>query len=323
MAAKVLVTGGAGYVGSVVTAQLVEAGHEVVVLDDCSTGHADAIHPGAKHLTGTLREYAAKVLVSGGFDAVLHFAGKTRVDESVTNPGYYWQQNLGETLALLDAMRVAEVGKIVFSSTAAVYGEPERPLIVETDPTRPMNPYGASKLAVDTTLSAYAGLHGIGAISLRYFNVAGALGDFGERHAVETHLIPNVLQVALGKRDTVSVYGTDYDTADGTGVRDYIHVVDLGQAHLLALGACRPGTHKIFNLGNGSGFSVRSVIETSREVTGHPIPLVELPRRAGDLAVFVASSEKIHAELGWKPERDLHTMIADAWQFMNRPAAGS
>jgi UDP-glucose 4-epimerase len=315
---KLLVTGGAGYIGSVVTAQLLAAGHEVVVLDDCSTGHADAVPEGARLVRATLREAASEVLTDGGFDAVLHFAAKSLVGESVQKPGLYWDKNLGESLALFDAMRVAGVRRIVFSSTAATYGEPESTPILETDPTRPTNPYGASKLAIDTALASIAELHGIGGVSLRYFNVAGAQGAQGERHTVETHLIPNVLKVALGGSTSVNVFGTDYPTDDGTCVRDYVHVVDLGAAHRLALAACTPGTHQIFNLGSGSGYSVREVIDVCREVTGHPIPAAESPRRPGDPAVLVASSAKISDELGWKAERDLRAMVTDAWSFARR-----
>jgi UDP-glucose 4-epimerase len=238
------------------------------------------------------------------------------VGESVEKPGLYWDKNLGESLALLDAMRVHRVPRIVFSSTAATYGEPERTPIVETDPTRPTNPYGASKLAIDTVLAEYARMYGIGGVSLRYFNVAGAYGAYGERHTVETHIIPNVLKVPLGERESVSIFGTDYATADGTCVRDYIHVVDLATAHLLALEACAPGEHEIFNLGSGAGYSVREVIDVCREVTGEPIPAVEGPRRPGDPAVLIASSAKITERLGWKPERDLRSMVADAWAFI-------
>ncbi|WP_433464582.1 UDP-glucose 4-epimerase GalE [Spirillospora sp. CA-128828] len=313
---KLLVTGGAGYIGSVVSALLLEAGHEVVVLDDLSTGHEDAVPEGARLVRGTLRDKAAELLGGGGFEAVLHFAAKSLVGESVEKPGLYWDKNLGESLALLDAMRVAGVPRIVFSSTAATYGEPESTPILETDPTRPTNPYGASKLAIDTALAEYARLHGIGGVSLRYFNVAGAHGRHGERHTVETHLIPNVLKIAQGDGDTVRMFGDDYPTPDGTCIRDYIHVTDLGRAHLLALDACAPGTHQIFNLGSGTGNSVREVVEVCREVTGRDIPAEVAPRRAGDPAVLVASSEKIQAELGWKPERDLRTMVGDAWTFL-------
>jgi UDP-glucose 4-epimerase len=314
---KLLVTGGAGYVGSVVAARLLEAGHEVVVLDDCSTGHEDAVPVGATLVRASLRAAAADVL-SGGFDGVLHFAAKSLVGESVEKPGLYWDKNLGESLALFDAMRVHRVPRIVFSSTAATYGEPERTPIAETDPTRPTNPYGASKLAIDTTLAEYARMYGIGGVSLRYFNVAGAYGTYGERHTVETHIIPNVLNVPLGRRESVSIFGTDYPTADGTCVRDYIHVVDLAEAHLLALEACAPGVHEIFNLGSGSGYSVREVIDVCRSVTGSEIPAVESPRRPGDPAVLVASSAKITERLGWKPERDLQAMVTDAWAFARR-----
>ncbi|SNS25832.1 UDP-glucose 4-epimerase [Actinomadura meyerae] len=313
---KLLVTGGAGYIGSVVSALLLEAGHEVVVLDDLSTGHEDAVPDGARLVRGTLRDTAADVLAGAGFEAVLHFAAKSLVGESVQKPGLYWDKNLGESLALLDAMRVAGVPRIVFSSTAATYGEPESTPILETDPTRPTNPYGASKLAIDTTLTEYARLHGIGAVSLRYFNVAGAYGRHGERHTVETHLIPNVLKIAQGDGDAVKIFGDDYPTADGTCVRDYIHVIDLGRAHLLALDACEPGAHQIFNLGSGTGNSVREVLDVCREVTGREIPAETAPRRPGDPAVLIASSDKIQAQLGWKPERDLRTMVDDAWTFL-------
>ncbi|WP_449061869.1 UDP-glucose 4-epimerase GalE [Planomonospora algeriensis] len=318
---KLLVTGGAGYIGSVVAAQLTEAGHEVTVLDDLSTGHADAVPPGARFVRGSITDAAAAL---EGMDGVLHFAAKSLVGESVEKPGLYWAHNLGGTLALLDAMRTAGVGRIVFSSTAATYGEPERSPIVETDPTRPTNPYGASKLAVDTALSAFAGMYGLAPVSLRYFNVGGAYTAadgrvYRERHTVETHLIPNVLAVALGQRESVNVFGTDYPTPDGTCVRDYVHVSDLARAHLLALDACAPGEHKVYNLGSGSGFSVQEVVSVCREVTGHPIPAVVGGRRAGDPAVLVASSEKIQRELGWKPEHpELRDIVADAWAALPR-----
>ncbi|MEV0202201.1 UDP-glucose 4-epimerase GalE [Nonomuraea sp. NPDC050691] len=312
---RLLVTGGAGYIGSVVAAQLVEAGHEVTVLDDLSTGHADAVPEGARFVEGSITE-ARDAL--DGVEAVLHFAAKSLVGESVDKPGLYWSHNLGGTLALLEAMHERGVRRIVFSSTAATYGEPERSPIVESDPTRPTSPYGASKLAVDTALTAYAGLRGLGAVSLRYFNVAGAYGRFRERHTVETHLIPNVLKVATGERGTVSVFGTDYPTPDGTCVRDYVHVADLARAHLLALDAATEGQHKIYNLGNGTGFSVQEVISVCREVTGHDIPAVVEPRRAGDPAVLVASSEKIQRELGWKAERtSIRDIVADAWTALS------
>jgi UDP-glucose 4-epimerase len=315
---KLLVTGGAGYIGGVVAAKLVEAGHQVTVLDNLSTGHADAVHADAAYLHGSLRG-DAKAALGGDTDAVLHFAAHSLVGESVENPAKYWSNNLGGTLALLDAMRETGTRKIVFSSTAAVYGEPETVPILETAPTRPTNPYGASKLAVDTTLAEYARMHGFGAVSLRYFNVAGAYqaanGEwFGERHDPETHLIPNVLREQQPPRP-VRIFGVDYPTPDGTCVRDYIHVADLADAHLLALDACEPGRHRIYNLGNGTGFSVREVIEVCRSVAGRQIPAEEAPRRAGDPAVLVASSSLIQAELGWHATRDLRDMVADAWRF--------
>jgi UDP-glucose 4-epimerase len=316
-AVKLLVTGGAGYIGSVVAAKLVAAGHEVTVLDDLSTGHADAVPTEAAFLHGTLRD-DAKAALGAGTDAVLHFAAKSLVGESVQRPQLYWSANLGGTLALLDAMREAGTRNIVFSSTAAVYGEPAQIPVTETAPPLPTSPYGASKLAVDTTLAEYARLYGFGAISLRYFNVAGAFraadgGWLGERHHPETHLIPNVLAQG-GDKLFVQINGTDYPTPDGTCVRDYIHVSDLADAHLLALGACEPGQHRVYNLGNGAGFSVREVIDVCREVTGAEIVTEEGPRRRGDPAVLVASSELIQAELGWRATRDLQAMVADAWQ---------
>ncbi len=316
---RVLVTGGAGYIGSVVGAQLVAAGHDVTVLDDLSTGFADAVPPGATFVKGTLRDCAAEVLADG-IEAVLHFAAKSLVGESVANPAKYWSNNLGGTISLLEAMREIGVRTIVFSSTAAVYGEPERTPILETDPARPTSPYGASKIAVDTTLTEFCRLYGFGAVSLRYFNVAGAFQGpdsrwLGERHNPETHLIPNVLAAATQGRP-VQIFGDDYPTPDGTCVRDYIHVTDLADAHLRALAAARPGEHRIYNLGNGAGFSVLEVIEVCREVTGVDIEVEAGPRRAGDPAVLVASSAKIQSELGWRAARDLRAMAADAWAFV-------
>jgi UDP-glucose 4-epimerase len=316
---KLLVTGGAGYIGSVVAAQLIEDGHEVVVLDDMSTGHADGVPHGAALVEGDLRAGAAPVLATG-IDAVLHFAAKSLVAESVAQPALYWQHNLGGTLALLEAMRVAQVRRIVFSSTAAVYGEPASVPIEETAPTRPTNPYGASKLAVDTTLAEYARMHGFGAVSLRYFNVAGAYrergrGWLGERHDPETHLIPAILSVAVTGAGEVAMFGDDYPTPDGTCVRDYIHVADLARAHLLALSACAPGEHKIFNVGSGSGFSNREVLAACRDVTGRTIPSRMAGRRPGDPAALIASSDRIRAGLHWRASRSLTDMVADSWAF--------
>ena len=311
---KLLVTGGAGYVGSVCAAHLLEAGNEVVVLDDLSTGHRDAVPDGARFVEGDLAEAAGDVLAEG-FDGVVHFAARSLVGESVQRPEIYWDGNVVKSLRLLEAIRTHGTPRLVFSSTAATYGEPEQVPIREDSPTRPTNPYGASKLAIDHMISSYAAAHGLAATSLRYFNVAGAHGRYGERHTVETHLIPIILQVAAGARESVQMFGDDWDTPDGTCVRDYIHVDDLADAHLRALDRAEPGRHAIYNLGVGEGFSVREVVEACRTVTGHPIPAVVAPRRAGDPAVLVASSERARAELGWSPSRTLQDMVADAWRF--------
>ncbi len=312
---KLLVTGGAGYIGSVCAARLVETGHEVVVVDDLSTGHADAVPDGVRFVQADLAE-AAPELLPEGFDGVLHFAAKSLVGESVADPGKYWVGNVVTSLRLLDAMRANGTPRLVFSSTAATYGEPEEVPVRETARTSPTSPYGASKLAIDHAITSYAKAHGLAAVSLRYFNVAGAYGRFGERHTTETHLIPIVLQVAMGTRAAISIYGEDYPTPDGTCVRDYIHVADLAEAHLLALDHAAEGEHKIYNLGTGTGFSNREVVQTCREVTGHPIPADFTARRAGDPAVLVASADAAADHLGWRPTRaDLHTIITDAWDF--------
>ncbi len=324
---KILVTGGAGYIGSVVAAQLLATGARVVVLDDLSTGHRDAVPDGAEFREASLLDSPALAAVlAEGFDGVLHFAAKSLVGESMERPELYYGNNVVGSLTLLNAMRDARVRRLVFSSTAATYGEPETVPIREDAPTAPTNAYGATKLAIDAMIRFECGAHGLRAASLRYFNVAGALGAQGERHGTETHLIPIVLQVALGARDAVSVYGTDYPTADGTAIRDYIHVTDLGRAHLLALdalGSGGPGEHRIYNLGVGAGFSVRQVIDVCREVTGSDIPATDAGRRAGDPAVLVASSERITAELGWRPEHTLTDMVRDAWDFARRRATVS
>ncbi|MEV5778679.1 UDP-glucose 4-epimerase GalE [Streptomyces antimycoticus] len=314
---KYLVTGGAGYVGSVVAAHLLEAGHRVTVLDDLSTGHREGVPEGAEFIEGRIQD-AGKWL-DPTFDGVLHFAAFSQVGESVVNPEKYWVNNVGGTTELLAAMRDAGVRTLVFSSTAATYGEPDQVPITEDLPTAPTNPYGASKLAVDHMISGECAAHGLAAVSLRYFNVAGAYRAYGERHDPESHLIPLVLQVAQGRREAISVFGEDYPTPDGTCVRDYIHVADLADAHLLALGAASAGEHLICNLGNGNGFSVREVIETVRQVTGHPIPEIAAPRRGGDPAVLVASAERAKERLGWRPTRaDLAGIVADAWEFAQR-----
>ncbi|MEU2264351.1 UDP-glucose 4-epimerase GalE [Streptomyces sp. NPDC019645] len=319
---KYLVTGGAGYVGSVVAAHLLEAGHEVTVLDDLSTGFREAVPEGAAFVEGRVQDAARHVVPA--YDGVLHFAAFSQVGESVAQPGRYWENNVGGTMALLAAMRSAGVRRLVFSSTAATYGEPVSTPITESDPTAPTSPYGASKLAVDHMIGGECTAHGLAAASLRYFNVAGAYGACGERHEPESHLIPLVLQVALGTRETISVFGDDYPTPDGTCVRDYIHVADLAEAHLLAMDAITPGEHLVCNLGNGNGFSVREVVETVRKVTGHPVPETAAARRAGDPAVLVASSTTAQERLGWTPSRpDLAGIVADAWDFARARRAGA
>ncbi|MFG2391577.1 UDP-glucose 4-epimerase GalE [Streptomyces lavendulae] len=311
---KYLVTGGAGYVGGVVAAHLLEAGHEVTVLDNLSTGFGEGVPAGATLVNARIQDAAEHLDAS--YDAVLHFAASSQVGESVVNPGKYWDNNVGGTLALLTAMREAGVRRLIFSSTAAAYGEPADGPLTETSATAPTNPYGASKLAVDHMIAGECAAHGLAAVSLRYFNVAGADGEFGERHDPETHLIPLVLQVALGERESIAVFGEDYPTPDGTCVRDYIHVADLAEAHLSALRVAAEGEHLICNLGNGSGFSVREVIETVRKVTGRDIPETVGPRRAGDPAVLVASARTAQERLGWTPTRsDLTRIVTDAWNF--------
>jgi UDP-glucose 4-epimerase len=329
---RLLVTGGAGYVGSVAAAELVRAGHQVLVLDDLSTGHADAVPPGAELVQASITE--ADPVLADGVDAVLHFAARSLVAESVHSPQLYWQNNVAGSLALLESMRRHGVRRIVFSSTAATYGEPEAVPIEESAPTRPTNPYGASKLAVDNMLTGYAAAHGFSAVSLRYFNVAGALLTdgvaIGERHETETHLIPIALQVAAGQRERLQIHGTHYPTPDGSCVRDYIHVVDLADAHLRALdwtgahqGHPNDGRHLICNLGSGAGSSVREVVQAVRRITGQQTPTEDAPNRAGDPAVLVASNQRARDELGWQPTRDLEQMVADAWAFSRRQAPAS
>ncbi|SBS71869.1 UDP-glucose 4-epimerase [uncultured Mycobacterium sp.] len=313
---KLLVTGGAGYVGSVCATVLLEQGHEVVVVDDLSTGNADAVPAEAQFVQADMVEVAPKLLGDGSFDGVLHFAAKSLVGESVAEPEKYWHGNVVKTLELLEAMRTAGTPRLVFSSTASTYGEPESVPIAEDAPTRPTNTYGATKLAIDHAITSYAIAHGLAATSLRYFNVAGAYAGCGERHATETHLIPLVLQVATGQRPEILVFGTDWPTPDGTCIRDYIHVRDLADAHLLALQTSQPGEHRIYNLGNGTGFSVREVIASCERVTGGPIAARDVERRAGDPAVLIASSEKAVTELGWKPQHTtIDEIVSDAWEF--------
>ena len=314
---KLLVTGGAGYVGSVCAKVLLEQHHQVVIVDDLSTGNADAVPAGAEFIDGDMVAVARRLLPGGSFDGVLHFAAKSLVGESVEAPERYWHANVVKTLELLEAIRESGTERLVFSSTAATYGEPDAAPITEDAPTRPTNAYGATKLAIDHAITSYARAHGLAAVSLRYFNVAGAYAGLGERHGVETHLIPLVLQVATGQRAEILVFGNDWPTPDGTAIRDYIHVRDLADAHLLALQSAQASSHRIYNLGNGTGFSVREVIACCREVTGHPIAARDVGRRAGDPAVLIASSAKAIAELGWHPRRsDLREIVSDAWEFV-------
>ena len=318
---RILVLGGAGYIGSHTALELVKAGNEVVIADNLVTGYRKAIPKGAKFYEGDLRDFdfLNKLFQQEKIDAVIHFAAYSLVGESVTNPLKYYDNNLYGTKVLLAAMVKNNVGKIVFSSTAATYGEPENIPILESDRTCPTNPYGETKLAMEKMFKWTAEAHGLRYVSLRYFNACGAdeSGTIGEAHNPESHLIPLILQVPNGKRETISIYGTDYDTPDGTCIRDYIHVTDLAQAHILAVQYLNNGGESdIFNLGNGVGYSVREVIETARKVTGHPIPATETSRRAGDPARLVASSEKAKSVLGWKPVHDsLEEIIASAWNW--------
>lgn len=318
--ARLVVTGGAGYVGSVCTKVLVDAGHDVTIVDDFSTGNRDAVVADATLVEGSIDDVIDDVLgggAGGPVDGVLHFAARSLVGESVEKPDEYWQDNFSTSLSLLNSMRKHNVSSLVFSSTAATYGEPERVPITEDMPTAPTNPYGATKLAIDYAISSYAAAFGLGATSLRYFNVAGAYAGYGENHATETHLIPLILQVAQGKRDKILIFGNDWPTADGTCVRDYIHIRDLADAHLLALKSNVAGTHRIFNLGSGDGYSVQEVIASCRRVTGHDIPAEVAPRRTGDPATLIASSQRAKEELGWSPTRtDLDQIVADAWEYV-------
>ena len=317
---KLLVTGGAGFIGSVVTRMLLDNGHDVTVLDDLRTGHRAALAPDATHVELPVHEAARVLTPEAGFDGVLHFAALIAAGESMVKPELYWHANTVSSIALIDAVRAARVPRLVFSSTAAVYGNPTELPIPETAVKAPTNTYGATKLAVDMALTSEAIGHGLAAVSLRYFNVAGAHLDgdvaLGERHDPETHLIPIALEVAAGRREKLQLFGDDYPTVDGTCVRDYIHVADLARAHLLALSAAVPGRHRIYNLGNGSGFTVKQVVDVVREVTGHPVPVEVSPRRDGDPVELVASSALARDELGWVPQKPtLHDMVGDAWTF--------
>ncbi|MEY2543552.1 MAG: UDP-glucose 4-epimerase [Verrucomicrobiota bacterium] len=312
---KVLVVGGAGYIGSVCAELLLDEGHGVTIFDNLSEGHRRALDPRAEFVEGDLvdRQSIEKTLAKQRPDAVLHFAANALVGESMQNPSKYFRNNIANGLNLLDATVAAGVGKLIFSSTCAIFGPPERVPIDETTPPRPINPYGESKLAFEKILRWYGEIHGLKFVSLRYFNAAGASAKFGEDHRVETHLIPNVLKVALGEKPNVEIFGTDYETPDGTCIRDYIHILDLARAHILALNSAKSD---FYNLGTGGGASVREVIDSCRKVTGRKIDIVEKPRRPGDPPRLIASSEKIKRELGWKPQfQSLDAIIESAWKW--------
>jgi UDP-glucose 4-epimerase len=316
---RVLVTGGAGYIGSVVTEQLIGDGHAVVVYDDLSKGHRQAVVAGAELVEGDLAHAEAlkQTLSDRHIEAVIHMAASSLVGESVDHPNKYYQNNVINGLVLLDAMLACDVKRLVFSSTAAVYGEPEAEPIEETASTNPTNPYGETKLAFEHAMKWFDRAYGLRFASLRYFNAAGATVNCGEDHDPETHIIPITLQAAAGKRARVEIYGDDYPTPDGTCIRDYIHVVDLARAHIQALAALSEGS-RIYNLGcGGAGYSVKEVIDTAQRVTGREIPTNIGPRRAGDPAILVASSDRIKSELGWQPQfQDLELIIDSAWRWM-------
>jgi UDP-glucose 4-epimerase len=318
MAERVLVTGGAGYIGSVVVSQLLEQGYQVIVYDNLSKGRLASVPGNAKFVQGDISDRAAldRQFQENSIDAVMHFAAFIEAGESMQAPEKYFRNNTANTLSLLEAMIAHKISRFVFSSTAALFGTPERTPIEETDKLQPTNTYGASKHLVEQMLAWFHLIHGLRYASLRYFNAAGAAGKQGEDHHPESHLIPLTLQVALGQRESISIFGTDYPTPDGTCVRDYIHVSDLASAHLLVLDELKRKDKLIYNLGNGRGFSVREVIETVRRVTGHPIPVKEAARRPGDPAILVASSEKIRKELNWRPRySDLEAIVRSAWDW--------
>jgi UDP-glucose 4-epimerase len=319
---KVLVTGGAGYIGSVCTEQLLDTGHEVTVYDNLTEGHRSAVDSRARFVLARPEEKGniLNAVQESTPEAILHFAAFAQVGESMTNPAKYFRNNVLNSFELLDAARMAGVEKFVFSSTCATYGPPDRVPMTEDLPQRPINPYGESKLMFERMLHWYHQLHGLEFVAFRYFNAAGASAKFGEHHKVETHLIPNVLKVALGQAAQCEIYGTDYPTPDGTCIRDYIHIIDLAQAHILAL---KPGTQGFYNLGNGDGYSVREVIKTCEKVTGKKIPAVEKARRPGDPPRLVASARKAIAELGWKPSyAKLEDIVATAWTWHKKHPQG-
>jgi UDP-glucose 4-epimerase len=312
---KILVTGGAGYIGSICVEELLNRGYEVAVFDNLSEGHAKAIDPRADFYQGDLgdRSVLRHAFEQAKPEAVMHFAANALVGESMTNPSKYFRNNVASGINLLDMAVEAGVKKFVFSSTCATFGIPDRMPLDETLPQRPINPYGESKLMFETVLRWYEKIHGLSFVALRYFNAAGASEKFGEDHRIETHLIPNVLKVALGQKDHVEIYGTDYETPDGTCIRDYIHILDLAQAHILALASPKSD---FYNLGTGGGTSVREVIETCKQVTGRDIKAVEKPRRAGDPPRLIAASEKIRTALGWQPQyQNIRAIVESAWAW--------
>lgn len=322
----ILVTGGAGYIGSTVTRLLAARGYEAVVFDNLSTGHTQAVPKGVPLIVGDIGDAEAldKVFKAHKIDTVMHFAALIEAGESMKTPIPFFQNNTASALNLLDVMRKNDVDRFVFSSTAALFGNPERLPIAEDDKLAPTNAYGESKLLVERMLDWLNRIHGLKFAALRYFNAAGAASpDHGEAHKPESHLVPLVLQVALGQRASIAMFGTDYDTRDGTCVRDYVHVSDLASAHVLAVEALKTRDKLHYNLGNGEGFTVREVIETARKVTGHAIPAVEMPRRAGDPATLVASSARIRSELGWTPAYPkLDDIIGSAWEWHRRHPNG-
>ncbi len=315
---KVLVCGGAGYIGSACSEYLLDHGHEVTVFDSLVTGHEDAVDPRAKFVKGDLadRDLLNDVCRKGNFEGIMHFAAFSLVGESMKDPGKYFRNNVANAINMADAAVANGVRTIVFSSTAATFGEPDEIPIRETTTQAPINPYGESKLCFEKILRWYHEIHGLNYAALRYFNAAGASANFGEDHNPETHLIPIILQVAQGKRDKIMIYGDDYDTPDGTCIRDYIHILDLAQAHMLALNAPESGH---YNLGTGNGLSVKEIIETARAVTGHAIPADMAPRRAGDPPRLIACSDRIKARLGWKPQfESAEAIIQSAWKWRQK-----
>ncbi len=313
---NILITGGAGYIGSVTTRIFLEAGHTVSVLDNFSSSERFAVPTGVRCIKGSIGDFGKLVSRDDKFDAVIHLAGLISVAESMTKPELYWHNNVEQSLAMLSAMRTLEIKKVIFASTAAVYGNPDELPITEDARTQPTNTYGMTKLTIDMALTSEAWAHDLAATSVRFFNVAGAYNDAGELHKSESHLIPLAIAAADGKRDALSLFGIDYDTPDGTNVRDYIHVADLARAMLLALDKLTPGVHSIYNLGNGNGFTNRQVIDAVERVSGLTVPVIDAPRRSGDPARLIASSKKAFDELGWQPQVPaLDDIVKDAWEF--------